>query len=672
MSIDTVGQLLRGLLNRKLLLALGGAAAAMAVTAALIYATLSAWAPIRVGDGAEYYALERSISLSKRPYMTDGGWAAFQEMIDANEVQAVPPMDWLKNAFPGLRTTSGADFNHFWLYPAAAAAVGFVGDHLGLAQTSHAHFMLLHAALLVALLALCYWTDRWKGVAAALIIVCVSPVLWFSNKVHTEFATVILTTGAMALVAKRYWAAAGLLLALTSTQNISFAIPAFVCCVVALYQLVTEARSGERNAMDAVLLSAAAIFAVLHPSYYFFRFGGITPQLITYGANTSAISPLTSIQYILDPDIGLLPNWPLGFAIIVVAALLAAKQYRERPRISMTIYILAYVGAAMAAQSATSNINSGATINVARYGLWYICLLYPCILYIAKYLKRSRTPVLIVTAIAFVLLAIINTRDYPPKKGESYSEPTRVSLVVYRYAPWLWTPAPEVFRERYSGIGESAAFRTPAVVLGPGCVQALYLPDDEDNTLKNTRTYPEGACDLSDQQLQDAVGKRFKSPPATPTYFRLSRQELAEKKFPVPELALGKQVGPDGLHSYLREGWSTSEPWGTWSIGTRSSLRFLAPPEARRVRITASAFLGGSRTTSVSKVSVNGAAQTLIAFGPTSPQPSTFTLDIPYNTNEQVVVLELVHEDPVSAAEIGVSGDTREIAIGMMGIEVLP
>ncbi len=98
-------------------------------------------------------------------------------------------------------------------------------------------------------------------------------------------------TSAMALAAKRHWAAAGLLLALTSTQNISFAIPAFVCCVIALYQFCTEPRTGVRAAVDAVLLSGAAILALLHPAYYFFRFGGITPQLITFGADTSAISP---------------------------------------------------------------------------------------------------------------------------------------------------------------------------------------------------------------------------------------------------------------------------------------------------------------------------------------------------------------------------------------------
>jgi len=667
-----LAQSLRDRLNRRLLLAWGAAAAATIIVAALIYAALTALPAIRVGDGSEYYALERTITLSQRPYMTEAGWAGYEAMIETNEVQGVPPLDWLKNAFTGLRTTSGADFNHFWLYPAAAAAAGFVGDRVGMGITPHAHFMLLHALMLAALLALCYWTDRWKGVAAALIITCASPVLWFINKVHTEFATVVLSTGAIALAAKRYWAAAGFLLALTATQNISFAIPAFVCCVIALYQMSTETRSGLRACVDSLFLSGSAIFALLHPSYYFFRFGGITPQLITFGADTSSISPLTSIQYVLDPDIGLLPNWPLGLIIVVVAAALAAKNYRDRPQVAMTAFILSYVLAAMAAQSATGNINSGATINVARYGLWYICLLYPCIIYIARQSKEWRAPTFVAAVTALLLLIIFNVREYPPKKGESYDSPTRVSRVVYRYAPWLWTPAPEVFHERYSGIGESAPLQRPAVVLGPGCIRALFIPGDAGQKETKVRAYPQGACGMSDQQFQDAVEKRFETLPAGPTYFKLTSEELAVKKQPVPQLTLDSPVGPDGIGPYLREGWSASEPWGTWSIGDRSTLQFLASPSAKNLRITVSAFLGGTRTKAAASLSINGTKPTRIEFGPNSPQPSVFTLPLPVSSEPQVYSIEILHDNIISPADAGVSADTRELSLGIIGLEVVP
>jgi hypothetical protein len=671
-SLPSVGHTLHLRLNRRLLLALAGAVAAAVVTTALLYAVLSSWSPIRVGDGSEYYAMERTITLSQRPYMTDAGWAGYGEMIDANEVRGMPPLERLREAFPGLRTTSGADFNHFWLYPAGAAAVGFVGDRLGVTHTSHSHFLLLHAAMLAGLLLLCFWTDRWKGVAAAFIIACASPVLWFTNKVHTEFATVMLSTAAMALAAKRLWAAAGLLLALTSTQNISFAIPAFICCLIALHQFWTETRSGLRAAVDALLLSGAALLALVHPAYYFFRFGGITPQLITVGADTSAISPLSSIQYLLDPDIGLLPNWPLGIAIAVVAALLAAKYWCRRPGVPMSVFVLGYVFAAMAAQSATENINSGATINVARYGLWYICLLYPCILYIAGHLKTARTSVRIAAGVAFVLLATLNARQYPPKKGESYDSPTRVSRVIYRYAPWLWTPAPEVFRERYSGLGESPSLQTPAVVLGPGCVRALYVPGDASRGLQTLHAYPEGVCGMSEEQFRNAVSSRFSTLPADPTYFKLTDKERAESGRPVPALPPGRLIGPEGLRTFLGEGWSAPEPWGTWSIGDRSSLKFLAPPEAKQLRITASAFLGGSHTSTSSRVSVNGGGSMTISFDPTSPQPATFTLELPPGSEARVVDVEFLHDSPVSPSDAGVSADGRKISIGLIGLEVLP
>lgn len=678
MTIARIAEVNRGGAHRALLFRLGGGALLFIAVSAAIYAALSLFAPMRVGDGGEYYAMERSLSLSKRPFMTAEGWAAYKQMAADGEVAGLVPSDTLRNTFPALHTTHGEDFNHFWAYPAAAAAAGYLSDLIGITRNAHQHFMLLHAGLFAGLLMLCFALDRWRGVGAATLILCASPVLWFTTKVHTEFATVVLTIASVGFASKRMWAMAGLMLAAVTTQNISFALPAFLCCSIALLQIGSAKVRGVRAAVDAVALAASALLACLHPAYYFFRFGGITPQLISYGADTSSISPLASLQYLLDPDIGLLPNWPLGAVLLLAAAFFVARSVRQLPAVSMSLFTMTYVFAALAAQSATTNINSGATVSVARYGLWYICLFYPCIVYLSRQLDGRNKFVRLLVATAVALLIAHNTRVYNPNKGESYLTPTAISQYVYKYTPWLWTPAPEVFMERYSGRGEKP-IDGPLLVVGPGCVQALFIPGPESQPVSRVQALPAGACRVSSAQFRRHLESKFPVLPAKATYFSLAKSELSQMQEASvqdasgedapPLLPLGVTVTLPDLANYLGEGWSAPERWGVWSDGARSGLNAVVPGGATELVIGAFSFTHGARTHAAARVLINGSEGQSLLLSKGNGSVEQVTLRLPLSNRPQVVFIELIHDDPVSPSELGLGSDDRRISIGLVSLE---
>ncbi|UYB51731.1 hypothetical protein OCJ37_17445 [Xanthomonas sp. AM6] len=646
-------------------------AAAYGITAliliAALYNLLCAFPATRVGDGAEYYVMERAVLLSHRPYADEAAWRAYEKLHATEQIADLLPAARLKKVYEQLTLGPGTDFNHFWFYPAAAAGAGWVASQIGMQAGSHAHFMLLHAVLIAGLLLLCFRLHGFKGALAALLIIALSPTLWFTNKVHTELFTIVFSTAAVAYALRRAWAWAGLALAIAATQNISFAIPALYACAAALVQMRDPNRGGIGAPVSAVVLSLAALVAALHPAYYFFRYGGLSPQLFLRGADTTALNPLSSIQYLLDPDIGLLPNWLLGALLVVAACFGLARRKDLLARGSLLAFFAVYIAAAMAAQAATVNINSGATPGPARYGLWYLCLFYPCFLIAARYLDfRGRRAWLawLLGSLA-LFMGVTAVRDYWPTKKESYVTPSSAAVTVYTYAPWAWDPAIEVFAERNAQIGEMTPIR-PAVVLGPGCRKLLYLPGRGANSIG---VYPAINCGVGTHEAEHLLKRKLGSLPSKPTYLSLTQADLDST---LPALRTGQIVKPDQLSRYLKSGWSNQEPWGVWSLGSTSIVKFRVTETIRNreLVLTANGFWAGKRQSMMVNTRINGVAIQPQSFSATAPQPVRIVARLPEISAGSAVTVELQYDSTISPAAAGVSVDDRELAIGLTNLEL--
>lgn len=435
---------------------------ALRATASLAFASavvrLLATPAARIGDGSEYYALFFAWRDAGRPWMTDATWRAYDALRLTGHVAGLVPAAPLREAFGTLDVHGGTDVHHFWFYSGLAATVGRA-LHVDSAHTS---FLVLAALLLAVLFAAAWRSFGARGLVAAAALLCLSPAVWFVDKVHTEHFTFCATTCAVIFFMRRRYSASCLALAVASTQNPSFAIVAVVVAAIA----ATSARRGQWKKHDVALYALATLVAALHPAYYLLRYGSISPQLYTGGARLFASARFAWVWF-FDLDIGLFPAWPLG----VVLGALALASFRWRAR--WIVFVVAWVGASLAAQSSTLNLNSGGTFGMARYGIWYLALFFPVVLALVERARRRPRVVVALAGLAAIHAFVF----FRPSLDEGgYSRPTPISYAVQRWAPWAYDPPIEIFAERYSGVGESYAELAGAVAIaGPDCHKVLVL-----------------------------------------------------------------------------------------------------------------------------------------------------------------------------------------------------
>lgn len=646
--------------------------AVLITTALLFYACASRNPATRVGDGSEYYALQIAWSETHRPYMSEPAWKDYSALQESGKIQGLVSRADLEHAFPALHLGATSDFNHFWMYPALAAGLQQISAVLGVKLSLHESFLALHALLFaIALLLITGWHGG-RGTIAWIAVSLGSPVLWFTTKVHTEFFTVCLTTIAVAAAIKHRWAAASVALALASTQNISFVLPAFVACLAAL---PFGYRKEERYfALDFCLVSLSAVLVLAHPAYYFSRFGAITPQLVAGGASIENLNPLRALNFLFDLDVGLLPNWPLGAAFAAIG-LVTVNWKRIWDEKILLIFLFAYMGSSLLAQSATENMNSGATVNVARYGLWYLCLFFPLLLG-AQTIAAKGTGMMrnIVVALALFTLLGFNYSNYRPDQYENYTSPTWASTFAYSHLPGIFKPDVEIFRERNAGMGEAPIPR-PSVVLGPDCRLALILTGHgSEPAVLGKRT-----CGMSQSGLVGLLKQRgaWSGGNEKDHYMRLSMDDIASL---YASIQRGSTVQasdpPSAMRDYLISGWSRDEPWGVWSEGNSAKIGFTIKEVGTgdvHVSLLVTGFFHGAHNEIIVAPSVNDRGLPAFILRADQTLPARIDLLIPEQdallANGRIeITLDI--QSPRSPRALGLSDDYRQLGIGLIELSI--
>ncbi len=517
----------------------------------------------RMGDGSEYYAMYCAWDAATRPWLGEAGRLAYQRLLDSGQVAGLVPLDWFRHSFPALQLGAGADFNHFWFYSLLAVLCAKAAALFGLALAPHAAFLVLHALLLWLTLSLAWRLHGGAGLLAAALMTLCSPVLWFVDKVHTELMTVCLVLSAVMLLRARHCLAAALLLALAATQNPSFALIA----LLPLGHRAIAGRARPYRPAEVALVVATVLALALHPAYYLMRYGVPTPQLLAGGA---ALGGNLSTFYIwlLDPDLGLLPNWPLGLAALLLAvparrwpgaAAPAGPLWRAFP--AWALLVNAY------AHSSTSNLNSGATPGLARYALWYLPLAFPLLLWL---LRRCPWPSRRALLLAPLLLAVSawSVWRYQPLGAEHYTEPSDFSRFVQQHLAQLYDPPAEVFYERYADGGESTTY---LAVLGPDCRKVLLVPGNG-----RRGSFLPGHCQYDRERFEQFItGPLAASYPHR--YVRLSAPQAAALHLRLTPQRYGLGAAAAGGF-ILREGWSGREDWGVWSTAAEAALSLPCDP----------------------------------------------------------------------------------------------
>lgn len=628
----------------------------VAVTLLTIYAVLGVLTPQRVGDGSEYYAMFYAWMDTHRPWMTGRSFDSYELLVNHGKIIGLVSREQLVNAFPVLRLGDAADFNHFWFYSFLAFISAKFLAIVGLPSGAHQGFLALHFLLLLCTALTSAYLFKWRGFFAVLLMTIASPMLWYFDKVHTELFTYCVVLMAIMLAIRKRYLVTSFMLAIASTQNPSFSILAFFPFI---YRFVFF-RKNNFTPIEVILAIGTALIVIVHPTYYFLRFGAPTPQLLAGGASLGG-NLSTFYIWLIDPDLGLLPNWPIGifFSLAAISVFIFRKKEEIFAIDKFFVFFLAcFFIVNFYAHASTTNLNSGATLGVARYSLWYLPVFFPVIYYvICNYPRRKYfvIPSLCVLIVLIIFSIILNN----PIKHENYTTPSRLSSLIQTHASFLYDPPPEVFAERYSGMGEAIYITNPRGILGPDCEKILIYPGEGRSNVTSA-----SGCFVDFSKLQNiatalAAGSRGKEA----FYVRLDKKTLADI---VVSLNPGEYLVGQSREGnlILRSGWSTPEAWGVWSDGKVS--KFSLPCNSaqfyfNRAKINIMLYLQAFGSQHIS-IEQNG----LIVYEGSINEPSivNFTADVE-GCRKYSLDFSLNITAPKSPSELGQSADARKLGVGL-------
>jgi hypothetical protein len=629
-------------------------------SALLIFLILTRLHPQRVGDGSEYYGLFLAWKETLRPWMSPPSFGAYQDLYSTNRISSMVPVDWFATAFPALRVGNTADFNHFWFYSFLAFVVAKMASIFGLSISAHVAFLGLHFILISATGCLSYYLYGKGGLATFVVMTLFSPMLWFYDKVHTELFTYCLTlAGVMLVFSKRYLTSA-FMLALAATQNPSFALIAFVPF---MYRFTIQ-RAKDFTIVEVFLVVGTAFAVLAHPIYYFCRLGVLTPQLLAGGATLGG-NLSTFYIWLIDPDLGLLPNWPVGLIIIITAAVIRlckSSTENEESNVAPYAFLALFFMINFYAHGSTENLNSGATPGLARYALWYLPATFPICYYTIRHLHLHRWLALPVLALA-IIAGIAGTRQYNPAKPENYTTPSRLSLLIQTRMPYLYNPPAEVFAERYSGEGELIQAISPRGVVGPDCHKILVFAGKG----RQRVTVPP-QCMMDRQRLESLVRDNWQNIEIT-RYFELTNTQYNSAQIQlVPGTYLTKT---DGNGTFLLEsGWHRTEAWGVWSRKKVAALILPCSEVLATARDTLNVTLS-VRPYDSQELTISQGGEVLYSGNVTGPSD----IEINAKTTQcqaKAIHLELTVQHPRSPDVLGLTKDARILGIGLQSLTIKP
>ncbi|MDQ0010610.1 hypothetical protein J2T07_002816 [Luteibacter jiangsuensis] len=645
----------------------------LAATIALAFIALAShFRPQRVGDGSEYYAMYGTIIHGHRTYMTPQGWDAYDKLVRKGRITAMVDTDTLRHTFPSLIQQSGSDFNHFWMYPGLAAVAG--GWTLFVHAKAHMGFMILHAILLGCLVFVAARSFGWAGPLAVFALIAGSPLLWFIDKVHTEFFTFCCVAIASTLIFQKRNFASAAWLALASTQNISIGASAVLMLSIAVW----NRRDRGFSPMQVCMIGLTLALIAIHPVYYFFRVGVIDPQLLAGGAKIGA-NVSTMYAWFFDPDVGLFTNWPLGLVFVLCILVAIGRKHLKLPG-SFVAFLLVFIATNLYAQSSTENLNSGATIDVARYGLWYVGLFLPLLASLLVRRERgqenesktssasSRAGALVVTALTLCSIAY-GSRQFNPSRAEHYLEPTPLSRWIQAKHPTWYTPPDQIFVDRNAG--QSSASLPPSyAVAGPECRKFLVVERGNAPVQPVAKDW----CGLDLKRLPDAIFHPEGNPRMGTDGSRihtviLSEADLvrAKARFLLDHTYSMSTDSVDGAQ-LLGAGWNTREAWGVWSEGSTSVLTGIAPQCTSRtltIDLEVNPFLTPKNRVIEVGASVNGTAAGTYRMSEASPATLRFQAPCTAIVGSKTLTISFQIKGAISPKTAYGVADARVLGIGL-------
>jgi len=608
----------------------------------------------RVGDGSEYILQYIAFLHGNTPWITSDAIKAYDVLVNSSQINYLADSDSIRKNFSSLIIGNNFDLNHFWLYSGLAAFLHTLFKLLDFELSVTSAFILFHAFLFSTVLTAAWKKFKLKGILSVLLLLFGSPLIWYGNKIHTEFFTFTMVLLTVIYATKQLYAFAALPMALASTQNPSFTVLAGILLILDALENRKKYLSKRKICLTTLTLSLCAI----HPLYYLWRQGVITPQLKAGGASVTG-SFDHFFLWLIDPDVGLFPNWPLGILLLISTFSLLAKEkmiFRNNRR--LLLFVALFVMISLYSQSSTTVLNSGGTPGLGRYALWYIGLFFPASLLLMGWLSSNFNNLRFYIGLGFLFI-LLSTSMYSnaPLRPEQYINPSISSKFVQTHLSSFYSPPIPIFVGRYSGIGEDLSI---SAVVGPDCRKIAIIAD-----LSRTKPISPGNCAYSFESLKRYVfEKQVKL--RRDTYFWINDQETLGLRLTPSDRVMRFSTGEEGSQ-ILGSGWSNPESWGVW---TDSRLAEIFIPCSKDGQVNQkTVFRLNSFGTQQLNFSLSGSS--LISLKLENAVNQSIEIAIPKKecrNGKFNLVLELPNAK--SPKSTGLNEDTRLLGIGLTQISI--
>jgi hypothetical protein len=378
------------------------------------------------GDAHEYITMAVSIVTLGSPSPTPAELARLEPRLAEYDVPVL--RDALHEGRDGR-----LHHRHFWLYPLLAAPGVAATTALGL------HPVWAFALVNVVLLSLAAGILAPRAGILPVALLCAGPIIWWIDKAHPEVYVFAMLVIGLATLSERPGAAL-IAFGMATAQYPPLGLLLVLGFAAVLWREPRRRTDGRFLAGAA----AGAAIAALQPAHSLWKLGVLSP-LMLWGNAPGLPSWRAWAAVYTDLNIGLLVNFPfLPLALGVLVLWLWRESGRlPRPTAAGGIALAAAL-ALPVAFAQTGNLNHGGTPGMCRYALWLIPLAAPLLIAAAPSLRRPPRWLTATVALSCLWCLVF----FHPGRAERYQQPTRLAAAMWRHAPRLSSPLPEVFAER--------------------------------------------------------------------------------------------------------------------------------------------------------------------------------------------------------------------------------
>jgi len=623
------------------------------------------------GDGLEYTLMTEALTEHWTPNITSDDYRRVQSYRGdvGTNVPAVAERNSLSVSPPFFRDVHGQYYSyHFWLYSLFVAPLFLFVKLLGIA-TPWAFVVTNLIFAIAASCAICMWRGierEQRLLLLALFWSCgtIPYVRWTHPEVFSASILVI----SMIMALSRRYVAAAIVAALVAQQNPPVLFLVAMLLVVDFLLNYKETKSIVPSGRKMAGWIFCVALTSLSIGFFFVHFG--TGSLIANsgGAKAELMSIERLWSFYFDLNQGLIVLlWPL---LMLVPSMIACGLVGRRTgNVNYALVAcLLLVSLMLAIPSlSTLNFNHGSSF-ISRYAYWAGIPLIFAVAYLYVGSAGSR----IVFCAGVLIFSALNLWSY---RGvwPNYLYYTSISERVMGQFPEAYNPVPEIFIERGVHIDGG---------VNPGSIYYYTEKGDVRKILLNGgyRRVDDFSC-LGGGGVKNYINSISRVEQGW-IYFNLKRGCAAlypgRRIYEVPPaVGRGENLVFDEKGKgkfYLDAGWSHQESWGTWSDGREASIILpLRDENIGEISFSANALVNAKHQNQMIDISVNGVNAGSVVLGAQSG--NRFNVRVPGGIlsgmgTPKILRLELKFRDPVRPKDLGINGDERLLAIGLVSLTI--